>query len=100
MATSTKPLTAGQTALVTGGSGFLGRAIVKQLLAKDLKVKILCRKNYPDLVEAGCEIVQGEISDQNIVNRAVKDCEIVFHTAAKAGIEGPFSEYVRTNVTG
>lgn len=94
------PLKAGQTVLVTGGSGFLGRAIVKQLLEKDLKVKILCRKSYPDLVKAGCKIVQGEISDKKLVNQAVKDCEIVFHTAAKAGIEEPRSEYVRINVTG
>jgi nucleoside-diphosphate-sugar epimerase len=44
--------------------------------------------------------VQGEISDFEIVNQAVKGCEIVFHTAAKAGIEEPCSEYVRINVTG
>ncbi|MBR4329864.1 MAG: NAD-dependent epimerase/dehydratase family protein, partial [Candidatus Riflebacteria bacterium] len=35
------------TALVTGGSGFLGRAIVKMLLKKGVKVHILSRGKYP-----------------------------------------------------
>ncbi|GAB4272920.1 MAG: NAD-dependent epimerase/dehydratase family protein [Candidatus Rifleibacteriota bacterium] len=95
-----KSLEKGQTALVTGGSGFLGRAIVKLLLAKELNVRILCRKNYPDLEQLGCRIFKGEISDENLVNRAVKGCDIVFHTAAKAGVEEPYSEYVRINIDG
>lgn len=90
----------GQLALVTGGSGFLGRAIVSQLLAKGLKVRILCRKDYPDLTQAGCTIFQGEVSDFNIVDRAVAGCDMVFHTAAKAGVEEPYSEYERINYQG
>ena len=93
-------LSAGQVALVTGGSGFLGRAIVKQLLAKGLKVRILCRKDYPDLTEAGCTIFQGEVSDAELVNKAVEGCDLVFHTAAKAGVEEPYSEYERINYQG
>lgn len=93
-------LNSGQLALVTGGSGFLGRAIVGQLLAKGLKVRILCRKDYPDLIQAGCTIFQGEVSDFNLVDRAVAGCELVFHTAAKAGVEEPYSEYERINYQG
>lgn len=95
-----QPLEAQQTALVTGGSGFLGRAIVKQLLEKGLKVKVLCRKSYPDLVKQGCEMVKGDIGNADLVKDAVKGCDIVFHTAAKAGVEEPYSDYVRINVTG
>ena len=43
-------LTEKDTALVTGGSGFLGRAIVKLLLAKGVNVNVLCRGDYPDLI--------------------------------------------------
>lgn len=96
----TKKFEAGQIALVTGGSGFLGRAIVKLLLAENLKVRVLCRKNYPDLLAAGCEIYQGEISDLEVVTKAVEGCEMVFHTAAKAGVEEPYSEYERINYQG
>ena len=60
-------LTAKDTALVTGGSGFLGRAIIKMLLAKGVKVNVLCRGNYPDLVDAGCKVIRGEVSDEAAV---------------------------------
>ncbi len=95
-----KPLEPGQIVLVTGGSGFLGRAIVKQLIEKQIKVRVLCRKSYPDLVKMGCEIFKGEISNADLVRDAVDGCEMVIHTAAKAGVEEPYSEYVRINVTG
>ncbi len=88
------------TALVTGGSGFLGRAIVKMLLNKGVKVHILSRGKYPDLEEAGCKVFQGEISDEKAVEEAAKGCDIVFHTAAKAGVAEPYSEYERINYRG
>ncbi len=94
------PLEEGQVVLVTGGSGFLGRAIVDKLLKKKLVVRILCRKDYPDLLEKGVKIFKGEISDFDIVSKAVEGAEVVFHTAAKAGIAEPYSEYERINVKG
>lgn len=87
-------------ALVTGGSGFLGRAIVEMLLEKGVEVNILCRKNFEDLEKKGCKIFKGEISNQELVTEACKDCDIVFHTAAKAGVDGPYSEYLRINYDG
>lgn len=90
----------GKTALVTGGSGFLGGAIVRMLLEREVKVRVLCRGNYPELAKAGCTVFQGEISDAELVNKAVAGCDLVFHTAAKAGIEEPYSEYERINYQG
>ncbi len=90
----------GLTTLVTGGSGFLGRAIVRMLLERGAKVRVLCRKDYPDLIAAGCTIFKGEISDAELVKRAVAGCQAVFHTAAKAGVEEPGSEYERINYQG
>jgi nucleoside-diphosphate-sugar epimerase len=86
--------------LVTGGSGFLGRAIVKLLLEANIRVNILCRKNYQDLESLGCEVFKGEISDKALLINASKGCDTVFHTAAKAGVEEPYSEYVRINYEG
>lgn len=90
----------GQLALVTGGSGFLGRAIVKMLGECNVRVRVLCRGDYPDLVAAGCEVFRGEISDRELVFKAAENCDMVFHTAAKAGIEEPYSEYLRINYQG
>lgn len=100
MNNSTRPLTSKQTVLVTGGSGFLGRAIIKQLREKGLTIRVLCRGDYPDLVAAGCQIFKGEVSDAELVNQSVKGCDLVFHVAAKAGIEEPYSEYERINFHG
>ena len=93
-------LTEKDTALVTGGSGFLGRAIVKLLLAKGVNVNVLCRGDYPDLIDSGCKLFRGEVSDEKAVLEAAKGCTIVFHTAAKAGVCEPYSEYERINYQG
>ena len=47
-------------ALVTGGGGFLGRAIIEQLLARGRPVKSFARGSYPDLAARGVEVVQGD----------------------------------------
>jgi nucleoside-diphosphate-sugar epimerase len=87
-------------ALVTGGGGFLGKAIVSQLLARGDKVCSFSRGEYPDLRKLGVDVVQGDISNARAVASAAKGCDIVFHVAARTGIWGPYEEYYRTNVTG
>lgn len=51
--------------LVIGASGFVGRAVVQALLADGVEVRGLARNPawVQDLATAGCEIVQGDISD-------------------------------------
>lgn len=85
-------------ALVTGGGGFLGSAIVKQLLAKEWSVKTIQRGDYPHLREWGAETIQGDLADINNVKEAVKECDVVFHVAAKAGVWGDYQNYFRANV--
>ena len=48
-----------RTALVTGGGGFLGRAIVEQLLARGDRVRSFARSQYPDLAAFGVDVIQG-----------------------------------------
>jgi nucleoside-diphosphate-sugar epimerase len=82
-------------ALVTGGGGFLGGAIVRRLLARGDTVRSVSRGRYPDLP---CEQMQGDLAEPGVAERAVAGCDVVFHVAAKAGIAGRERDYLRANV--
>ena len=87
-------------ALVTGGGGFLGAAIVRGLLARGTAVRSFSRQSYPALDALGVEQVQGDIADTAAVTAAARGCGVVFHVAAKPGIWGDYAGYHRTNVVG
>jgi 2-alkyl-3-oxoalkanoate reductase len=87
-------------ALVTGGGGFLGGAVVRALLARGRAVRSFTRSAYPWLAELGVEQVHGDLTDPAAVARAVAGVEVVYHVAAKAGVWGRFADYWATNVTG
>ncbi|MCP4346103.1 MAG: NAD-dependent epimerase/dehydratase family protein [Desulfobacterales bacterium] len=86
--------------LVTGGGGFLGGAIVQKLVERGNFVRSLSRGFYPELESLGVEQIQGDISDQEAVEKACRDIDLVFHVAAKPGVWGDYSVYYQTNVTG
>jgi 2-alkyl-3-oxoalkanoate reductase len=87
-------------ALVTGGGGFLGSAIVRRLRARGDEVVSLSRSDYPELAALGVRQYRGDLADLNAVVEAAAGSDIVFHVAAKAGIWGSFDEYYRANVIG
>ena len=87
-------------ALITGGGGFLGRAIIEQLLARGDQVTSFARGVYPDLSARGVEVVQGDLASADAVLRAARGCEVVFHVAAKAGLWGRAVDFFNVNVAG
>ena len=87
-------------ALVTGGSGFLGKAIVERLLARGHAVRSLARGAYPELAALGVECLTGDLGDLEAVLRAAEGCDTVYHVAAKAGVWGTYESYFRPNVVG
>jgi nucleoside-diphosphate-sugar epimerase len=87
-------------ALVTGGGGFLGQAIVRGLRKRGAEVRSFSRSPHASLDELGVEQLQGDVADLASVSSAVQGCDVVFHVAAKPGIWGDYEEYRRTNVTG
>jgi nucleoside-diphosphate-sugar epimerase len=87
-------------ALVTGGGGFLGQAIVKSLCRRGSEVRSFSRQEHNALRHLGVEQRQGDLADPAAVTAAVAGCDIVFHVASKAGIWGPYNDYYRTNVLG
>lgn len=86
--------------LVTGGGGFLGSAIVTLLVERRYHVRSFSRNRYPELSSMGIEQIQGDICNKTAIEQALRGVDLVFHTAAKAGIWGDYSDYYRTNVTG
>ena len=86
--------------LVTGGGGFLGRYVVKKLLARGYTVRVLGRSEQPDLKEAGVDVIQGDIRDATIVRAAARGVDVIQHIAAKAGVWGSWEDYHQTNVIG
>jgi nucleoside-diphosphate-sugar epimerase len=87
-------------ALVTGGGGFLGGAVVRRLRARGDAVRTFSRGSYPALDTLGVEQVRGDLGDAAAVNAAAAGCDVVFHVAAKAGVWGRWAEYYQANVTG
>ena len=86
--------------LVTGGGGFLGKAIVRRLVDRGDQVRSLARNFYPELEKMGVDQIQGDISDPDAVARACEDRTIVYHVAAKPPPWGRYADYHQTNVVG
>jgi len=86
--------------LVTGGGGFLGKAIIKNLAGRGDMVRSLSRGYYPELASLNIEQVRGDICDKSHLEMAFDGIELVFHTAAKAGVWGNYQDYHNTNVLG
>jgi len=87
-------------ALVTGGGGFLGSAVVSQLVARGDSVRSLSRGSYPELAALGVETFRGDLCDSGVVRAAAAGCDIVFHVAAMAGIAGSAREFAAANIEG
>jgi nucleoside-diphosphate-sugar epimerase len=87
-------------ALVTGGGGFLGSAIVRLLRARGDDVTVVARGDYPELTKLGVPLVRADITDLPVLAEALTGCDLVFHTAAKAGVWGSYESYYRPNVVG
>ncbi len=86
--------------LVTGGGGFLGGAIVRQLLDGGARVRSFSRGHYPQLDRPGVEQVRGDLVDAEAVRSAVRGMDLVFHVAAKPGVWGRYEDFYNPNVTG
>ena len=87
-------------ALVTGAGGFLGLYLVEQLVARGVSVCALCRGSYPQLDVLGVRTVQADIRDREKTVAALRGVDVVFHTAAIAGIWGPWELFYGINTLG
>jgi nucleoside-diphosphate-sugar epimerase len=87
-------------ALVTGASGFLGRYIVEQLLARGERVRALVRSDNAQSQAIGAELAQADVRDRQAMVAACAGIDVVFHVAGLSGIWGPWEAYYGVNVVG
>jgi len=80
-------------ALVTGGGGFIGSALVHELVKRGFSVASFSRGDYPELRQIGVITKRGDLTDKDAVLNACDGMDIVFHVAAKAGFWGSYKEY-------
>lgn len=95
--------------LITGGAGFIGTHLTKQMVQEGHSVRILdnllpqvhgdnAKLNFTD-----CEFVRGDVCDSEAVTRAIKDINIVYHLAAETGVgqsQYEIERYISTNTLG
>jgi nucleoside-diphosphate-sugar epimerase len=87
--------------LVTGGGGFLGKALIQHLLKHTSNIRSLSRNHYAELDALGVDQTRGDIRDLDAVANACQGRTVVFHTAAKTGgMWGPYQGFHETNVLG
>jgi dihydroflavonol-4-reductase len=69
--------------LVTGGTGFVGRAVVEELLTAGREVRVLARNPaHPALSGLAVEVAVGDLRDRGSLERALTTCTNLFHVAA------------------
>ena len=97
-----------RTYLVTGGAGFIGSHIAERLVGDGHRVRVLddfSSGKEANLESFGGELesIRGDIRDAELVNRAMKDVEIVFHEAALGSVPRSVADPLTThevNITG
>jgi UDP-glucose 4-epimerase len=79
------------SALVTGGAGFIGSHIVEALVQKGCRVTVLDNLSTGhlsnlDTVANQIRFIKGDITDHKILSDAVSGCEVIFHEAAMVSV--------------
>lgn len=92
----------GERVFVTGGSGFLGRALIAALRERGSLVRALARsEKAADAVRgAGAEPVPGDLDDERALREGMEGCAAVYHAAAKVELWGRREDFLRITVGG
>lgn len=86
--------------LVTGGTGFLGRHVVRTLVARGHAVRVLVRSDGAALARDGATPVKGDVLDRATLGPAVEGAEAVIHLAGVVAHQGSATRLFDVHVTG
>ncbi len=87
--------------VMTGASGHVGYALLKELTANNVNTRILIRKDISIFKGIPCEKVFGDVTDKESLVKAFEGADIVYHLAGLIDIKGGNEEMVRKiNVEG
>lgn len=80
---------------VTGGTGFIGGEVVRQLRARGDEVVCLARspEKAAKLVDLGCAIVSGDLGDEAAIREGMEGCDAVVHAAAMYEVGIPVKQH-------
>jgi nucleoside-diphosphate-sugar epimerase len=89
-------------AFVTGGSGFVGQALIRRLVAGGREVHALARSDSAaaKVAAAGATPFRGDLDDVAAMQAGAERCAVTFHSAAALGDWGDREEFERVNVQG
>jgi UDP-glucose 4-epimerase len=75
--------------LVTGGSGYIGSALVDRLILEKYEVNVLddLSNGFLENISAKANFINGSILDENALDKALEGADAVFHLAAKIRVE-------------
>ena len=98
---------------VTGADGFIGSHLVEKLIQKGFSVKCLVYYNsfntwgwldsIDNKIKKEIEVINGDVRDFDIINKALNNCDLVFNLAALIGIPYSYNaprSYIDTNIIG
>jgi nucleoside-diphosphate-sugar epimerase len=98
------PLTLGPTTPVflTGGSGFVGRAVITALAARGVPVRALVRSNHAEstVTALGATPIQGDLASEPAMRAGMAGATAVIHAAAKVADWGPRAEFEGITIEG
>lgn len=91
-----------RSAFVTGGSGFIGGALLRRLTAGGCSVHALARSDASAaaLEALGATAVRGDLANTEAMAAGARGCEVAFHLAANVAQWGTREEFERVNVEG